>query len=251
MARAAQAEKVARSIGFLIPLDAKLTKRDNMVNIEVMTQLRFSNIASLAGIVIAIPGIATLLLPIRAVINFISALPVGGVFTREGAGLRAPSPVTFPGAKHTALGMYFRDMKFLATLLTSFRDAFLKIGSFAGNFWPRDTLFGFGKMLTKTFAGAETPTRPLVLGHLYSALLTVHWRKQYNAEILNSINGGRAGAGAIDARLRSMMPEAFAASWTNSPDMVGSCHTFSGTEMLTTRIRRTIINHRLVTMFTV
>lgn len=117
--------KVTHGIGFEIPLHPKAPKRNDVMHVQLSPQRFLRHTAALADIAIATAGRSALLSPVRAVVGFVSTLPVE---VRRPADRANPSLVAaLRTAILAALLMGLFDLKGHATLGAGLCDTPLKI----------------------------------------------------------------------------------------------------------------------------
>lgn len=83
---AAKSYEVREVVGFLVSLYAELPKRGDVVNVKFATKLLFGQSTMLALIAVALAGLASLLLPVLAIVAGGPTLPLVMIFAYEGSG---------------------------------------------------------------------------------------------------------------------------------------------------------------------
>ena len=89
------ANQIRQSICFHIFFDSEYSKRNFMMNVKLFAKFFFSDRAILAFIAVSVSCVAALLMPVSAIVRFVSTLPVAVVFTCPYTRLAHPVIGTF------------------------------------------------------------------------------------------------------------------------------------------------------------
>lgn len=123
VAHFAQARKVRESVSARI-VAAELSKRSNMVNVELAIQCRLGHTAPLTAVPVAVSGLATLHKPIWPVVFLVSAFPRPACWAARIARATLPIDATFDGAKTMFFTLARQAINWVAACITRDRLAF-------------------------------------------------------------------------------------------------------------------------------